>query len=264
MSCFRYLAEIIGKGGCYIKALQNHYGVKINTPNSVVAKDKPATANEPVTKVKISIAGPREKVAAARNTIKEIVKYFHSEVTHPGVIHLEMPVPNTMYNYIIGSKGSEIKHIQNSYKVSVHIPNANSVCQEVLIVGLPDNVAAAENHIIKLMEKVRAAKIAQEEARSRTTVDQFTPASRKAEPVEELNPEDAWMAEFAPRAGVVDIGSMLPAKYSTSSGTANGTSSIPAVKVISTPSEPIGLTPTPVSSETANKPSGVWSSPATF
>ena len=146
------MPDIIGKGGSCIKAIQTHTGVKINTPSGF-SKTTPSGETVVPSKVKISLAGPREKVTEARQLILDLTKYFHTPVTHPGVSHIEMDIPNSYFNFIIGPKGSEIKHIQSNYKVSVHIPNADSSNQSVLVVGDESNVAQAEKHIRKIVEK---------------------------------------------------------------------------------------------------------------
>lgn len=161
----RYLPDIIGKGGASIKAIQQHTGVKISTPSGYT---KTSPSGEVITpsKVKIILAGSKDKVALARSLILDLTKYFHTPVTHPGICHVELDVPSHYYNYIIGSKGSEIKHIQANYKVNVHIPNADSAIPNLLIVGEEANVLTAEKHIHRLIEKVdtQAAERAKAEA----------------------------------------------------------------------------------------------------
>jgi hypothetical protein len=116
-------------------------------------------------------------VSIARNLILEITRYYHTEITHPGIVHKEMEIDSKYFNFIIGTKGmqpsfslvalgtvvtvislnilgSEIKHIQANYKVSVHIPNEETHHEHLLIVGDPANVEGAERHILKLVEKV--------------------------------------------------------------------------------------------------------------
>jgi hypothetical protein len=131
--------------------------VKISVPNlpkTTLAPGEP----KPTTKVKIGLAGTKEKVALCRGLIKEITKFYHTEVTHPGIVHEELAIDKEYYNFIIGSKGSEIKNIQNSHKVQVHIPDATSVVQNVLVVGEPTAVANAKKHIEKLIERVNERK----------------------------------------------------------------------------------------------------------
>jgi hypothetical protein len=47
--------------------------------------------------------------------------YGHHELTHPGLAHKEMEIEEWRYRYLIGTKGSEMRHIQNNYKVKVSI-----------------------------------------------------------------------------------------------------------------------------------------------
>lgn len=161
----RYLPDIIGKAGASIKAIQQHTGVKISTPSGYT---KTSASGETIvpSKVKIVLAGPKDKVAIARSLILDLTKYFHTPVTHPGVVHAELEIPSNYFNYIIGSKGSEIKHIQANYKVAVYIPGAESAHENLLIVGEEAAVQNAEKHIHRLIEKVdtQAAERAKVEA----------------------------------------------------------------------------------------------------
>lgn len=149
----KFLPDIIGKGGASIKAIQQHTGVKISTPTGYT-RTSPSGETIVPSKVKIVLAGPKDKVALARNLILDLTKYFHTPVTHPGLVHIELDIPASYYNYIIGSKGSEIKHIQANYKVTVYIPGAESSHDHLLIVGEETAVQNAEKHIRRLMEKV--------------------------------------------------------------------------------------------------------------
>ena len=54
--------------------------------------------------VKVLIAGNKDKVQEAKDIITELTTYYHSDVTHPGQVHVEMDVNPSMYNNIIGSK----------------------------------------------------------------------------------------------------------------------------------------------------------------
>jgi malonyl CoA-acyl carrier protein transacylase len=103
-----------------------------------------------------------DKVQEAKNIITELTKFYHTSVTHPGQIHAEIFVPQTMYNYIIGARGSEIKQIQNNFKVSVYIPNVDSVTKSVVVVGEPEGVKAAEKHIHKIIDQANADREAAE------------------------------------------------------------------------------------------------------
>lgn len=166
---------MIGKGGACIKAIQDYYGVRLNVPVGVARDD--------ATMVKIGIAGSIDKVSAAKATIKEIAHYYHSAVTHPGVIHDELDdVPVASYNLIIGPKGSEIRHIQANFKVSVYIPNATSLCKELLVVGLEQNVQAAANYIRKIVNQ---------SAKDEAAASEAFWASAEPEPLHE-----GWMDQY--------------------------------------------------------------------
>lgn len=119
-------------------------------------------ARDHVLPVRVSIAGNVDKVQEAKNIITELTKYYHTSVTHPGQVHAEICVPQTMYNYIIGARGSEIKQIQNNFKVSVYIPNVDSVTKNVIVVGDPEGVKAAEKHIQKIIDQATADREAAE------------------------------------------------------------------------------------------------------
>eukprot|EP01034_Spumella_vulgaris_P021939 gene21940-28019_t len=170
-----------------------HTGVKITTPANTSKADGTAA-----TKIKINLAGPREKVTEARNLIKEITKYYHTSVTHPGVVHTEMDIPAHYYNYIIGSKGSEIKHIQANFKVNVYIPNAESNNTNVLIVGEPANVAGAEKHVLKLIEKVNA--IAEQKAAAEVVAEAYREANKAARAAQAAAPAGETAGKPAARA----------------------------------------------------------------
>jgi hypothetical protein len=132
--------------------------VRVNIPPNAGKDDK--------VNVRIGLAGEREQIAAAKDIIREITTYYHSDVTHPGLTHAALDIPSRMFNAIIGSRGSEIKHIQNNFKVAVHIPNPNSLTQMVIVVGRPSDVDSAVRYIQKITsqivtEEATAASVAQ-------------------------------------------------------------------------------------------------------
>merc|ERR1712190_556919 len=77
----------------------------------------------------------------------DIVYFRHHPITHPDVTHKEMEIEDWTYRFIIGPKGSEMRHIQNSFKVNVNIPRADYL----VIVGLPTDVERARKHIEKVI-----------------------------------------------------------------------------------------------------------------
>jgi len=139
-----------------IRAIQQNCGVIIKVPQT--------TNRDPTAvKIRLGVAGPKDCVHKAKDVIKEIVQFYHSSVTHPGITHLEMEdIPASFYSYIIGPKGSEIRHIQANFNVSVHIPNADSQIQNVLIVGEKSKIEKAQRYILKVIDQATANKAAAE------------------------------------------------------------------------------------------------------
>lgn len=246
----RHLPIIIGPKGSHIKAIEAHTGVKITTPTGF-GKTTVTQSGENVilpSKVKIGLAGSRDKLTIARNLILELIKYQHTTITHPNIIHIEMEIAPHYYNFIIGSKGSEIKHIQANYKVTVIIPNTESGHENLLILGEETNVLNAEKHILKVIDKAetqladRAKAEAEgialgDNAKAKYAANLNNPKYQKGgdgtnnnntttsgsnattnpkehdrKPrVEKEEPEEDWVKDFAPRQRVLPLGNMLPA-----------------------------------------------------
>lgn len=178
---YSYLSELIGKNGSCIRAMQDKTGVKISIPPNSDAK----------TKVRIGLAGTPEGIVEAKAIMGEIMTYFHSEVTHPGVSHQTMSVPERMYNMIIGSRGAEIKHIQNNFKVNVHIPNAESTIKDVLIVGQKTCVDGAVKYIEKIVSNLK-----EEEAKAVTIAETWNEQAT-AETTPEGEGDEPWMNQYS-------------------------------------------------------------------
>eukprot|EP01039_Chlorochromonas_danica_P003761 gene3761-4111_t len=240
----RYLPDIIGKGGATIRTLQKHTDVKITVPST----PKTPQPDGKISKVKIGLAGRKEKVSQARALIKDLTKYYHTPITHPGVVHDELELDSKYFNFIIGAKGSEIKNIQNTHKVSVHIPNADSANPNLVIVGSEQGVAAARKHIEKIIDRVDGVGATPTEtvvtpAAAVETPEVVTEQPEVVTPPAVIDPvpivpvstgsawgsntksrlplppqaedvpaaDEAWMSEFVPPSGGMDLSSMLPA-----------------------------------------------------
>eukprot|EP00930_Biecheleria_cincta_P064505 TRINITY_DN500_c0_g1_i2.p1 TRINITY_DN500_c0_g1~~TRINITY_DN500_c0_g1_i2.p1 ORF type:complete len:511 (+),score=180.38 TRINITY_DN500_c0_g1_i2:84-1535(+) len=136
--------DLIGKGGVIIKAMKTEFGVEVSIPE--VPKNAPAGK-----KFKVTLAGKKDNVEAAKEAINNIAMYGYDEHTHPGQTHEELDVPDWAYRFLIGKAGSELRHIQNNYKVKVNIPREHSACQAVVCVGEKINVERAKAYIDKLL-----------------------------------------------------------------------------------------------------------------
>lgn len=127
--------------------MQEKFGVRITVPpsNSKNANDL----------ISIGIAGDRENISRTKDVIRDIMAFYHSPITHPGYVHASLDIPSRFYNNIIGTRGSEIRHIQNNFKVAVHIPSSTTLNQTLLVVGENShNVDNAVRYIQKIVQQV--------------------------------------------------------------------------------------------------------------
>jgi len=136
--------DLIGSKGCIIQLIKKEAKVEVTIP----AVPKNAKDGQ---KFKVTLAGSKTAVALGKEIIKSIAMYGHHEITHPGQTHQEMEIEEWKWRYLIGSKGSEMRHIQNNYKVRVSIPREHSECQNVVVVGEPRDVDRASKYIEKMM-----------------------------------------------------------------------------------------------------------------
>jgi hypothetical protein len=147
----RFLSEIVGPGGRTIQALQSGLSVKITIPKTDWKPNSPQVGNTPPS-CKVGIAGDdKANIKQAKLVIQDIIKYHHHEITHPGIVHDEVHVPQEFFPCVIGPRGAEIKHIRGNFKVDVYMPNSDQ--ENALVVGQSENVAKAIGYIQRLMER---------------------------------------------------------------------------------------------------------------
>jgi len=183
------ISELIGKRGVIIKTIQDTFEVRLNFPDT---KNQPLdNYGRPKKKtVKVGIAGDKQNVAKAKQMMKEILKFHHHPVTHPGVTHIDLAVPPSLYSIVIGPRGQSIKHIQNSYDVKVHIPGEDSTQENILVVGAASDCNLAKKYIDKMIEKATAEP---EEEEYDPRGDESYDARYDDE-----GPHEAWMDQYAP------------------------------------------------------------------
>lgn len=172
------LHEVIGKGGAIIQAVQSKLGVKLSVPDT-------SKGNVGKKVVKVTVAGPKDGVAKAKEVVKSLVVHHYHALTHPGTTHCEVDVPEAMYSIVIGPRGSSIKHIQNSYLVKVHIPRDGDG-SAVTVIGSAGRVKQAKKHILSMVANANAEQEAQADW-----------GYGEAEP-EHHERHEAWMDQYAP------------------------------------------------------------------
>jgi len=168
--------DLIGSKGAVIQVIKKEAKVEIDIP--AVPKNGPAGK-----KYKVTLAGSKAAVALGKEIIESIVMYGHHPVTHPGLTHQEMEIEEWRYRYLIGSKGSEMRHIQNNYKVRVNIPRETSECQNVVIIGEPRDVERTVKYIEKVMYEA-------DQPRGRGAPE------KSADDGQDEGPEEDWMKAY--------------------------------------------------------------------
>merc|ERR1712050_488004 len=147
-----HFPNLIGQKGAIIMKLKQELNVEVTIPQGIT-KDSKGTWGKK--KYPLTIAGSAEKVEKAKEVINDIVYYYHHPITHEGTVHEELEIEEWLYKFLIGPKGSEMRHIQNSFKVSVNIPRDNyrdtGSNPNLLIVGEAGDVARAKKHIEKVI-----------------------------------------------------------------------------------------------------------------
>lgn len=151
----RFLAEIVGSGGKTIKAIQTALDIKLTIPKTEWSpKQMQIGTTEPACRIGIAGDVPAS-VKTAKQVIRDLCQYHHHEITHPGFVHQEINVPTEFFHCVIGTRGSEIKHIRGNYKVEVYMPSKESWCttENVLCVGNSNDVEKAIGYIKLLMDR---------------------------------------------------------------------------------------------------------------
>ena len=151
-----YFPDLIGKNGRIIKAIQDSVGARLNIP-------KIASGTASASRARVAITGPKQSVQVAKDIVYSIMQFYHHEITHPGMIHETVDIPEYNRSLIIGTKGSVIHHIQNNWGVNVVMPSDYSLNQNCLVVGAPDSVKAAKKYILKLLHEAEEEYNAQQE-----------------------------------------------------------------------------------------------------
>ena len=143
------LPELIGKDDAIVRKLEAEFGVEVKLPQ---AEAKRARKGKKAKLLKVTIAGPTEKVEGAKRVVQEILLHHHSELTHPGDTHIAVPVDPRHCSLIFGTGGSEIRHIQSRFKVSV-FRDVDEILDLVWVrlVGPEAGVERAAEHIAALL-----------------------------------------------------------------------------------------------------------------
>jgi rRNA processing protein Krr1/Pno1 len=172
----QHFHAIIGEKGVIIQAIKKEVKVEVSMPEA----PKNSTSSK---KYKVTLAGSREAVEKGKEVINSIVTYGYHPITHPDYTHKEVECEEWKYKYLIGTKGSEMRHIQNSFKVRVNIPRAGSENPNVIVFGDQMGVERAVKYIEKVLWNAEVPK-------GRGSADQADDAWG------EEGPEEDWMKAY--------------------------------------------------------------------
>lgn len=101
---------VVGKGAENIKAIQAEYSVNIQLPPRIGTSDV------------VTLSGPTEGVKMAKIAIKQLMETGISDCTHPDSSVRSVMVPNRRKWILIGTKGSNIRRIQETYECRITVP----------------------------------------------------------------------------------------------------------------------------------------------
>jgi len=101
---------VVGKGAENIKQIQAEYSVNIQLPPRVGTSDV------------VTLSGPTEGVKMAKIAIKQLMETGISDCTHPDSSVRSVMVPNRRKWILIGTKGSNIRRIQDQYQCRITVP----------------------------------------------------------------------------------------------------------------------------------------------
>jgi len=167
---------IIGEKGAVIQAIKKEAKCEVTMPEA----PKSSTSSK---KYKVTLAGSKEAVEKGKEIINSIVLYGYHPITHPDFTHQEVEVEEWKYKYLIGTKGSEMRHIQNSFKVRVSIPRPGSENQNVVVIGDQMGVERAVKYIEKVLWN---AEVPKGRGNSEAAVDTWG----------DEEPEEDWMKAY--------------------------------------------------------------------
>lgn len=145
-----YVPLIIGykgrglKGGETIRALQERCGVNIVMPTGPNPFKKP---------LYVKLLGSPAGVDKCKAAIKELMRYYHTDVAHPGIKHLELDINDAEHSIIIGKRGQTIRGIEGNTGAKINIPRPTSINSKVVITGTPSQIDAAKKQVDNALRK---------------------------------------------------------------------------------------------------------------
>merc|ERR1712232_46812 len=145
----------------------------------------------------VTIIGERNSVTKCHEAVRSILMHHHHESTHPGEQHDTIEVHAQARAAIIGKNGSELRHIQNNWRVRVYMHR-----ETVSIVGLANDVARSTAYVKRMLARNEGrflAETAKALVRQRLGNDAVDRWGISDEAVDHWGDEEAveeWMHEY--------------------------------------------------------------------
>jgi len=154
----QYHRTVMGAKGSKVQKITTDFNVQIKFPDKAVENgngeaavngDRPAGSQNI-----IKITGKQENCEAASRALLELVP-----------ITAEVSVPYEFHRFIIGTKGTGVREMMNTFDVNIRVPAQDDQSDVIKISGVPTNVEAAKEG---LAEKVAELEKEKEEKRQKS------------------------------------------------------------------------------------------------
>lgn len=129
-------SKIIGRKGAVINKIRANHGVQISFPRKEDEADNI-----------ITIQG----YEAAANAAKDEIMKIYNELNE--LVREVIKVDSRIHARLIGQRGRNIHKIMDEYKVEIKFPKQGENPDDITIIGTPDAVSEAKDHILNLEEE---------------------------------------------------------------------------------------------------------------
>jgi rRNA processing protein Krr1/Pno1 len=148
----KQIGRIAGKGGVYLKAIQDKSGASLQLPDRKSAQ--PGN--------KIIILGKQSEITNAKLALMELVRQGYCEYTHPGWITEEFDFNSDYLGRLIGPKGTKIQELSSQFDVKIDTPKRDpnnkdadqGSKQDIIVIkGTQSNIDRAKEAISELLSQ---------------------------------------------------------------------------------------------------------------
>jgi len=105
--------------------------------------------------IRITIAGSADKVDEAKGALEHLLRHGHHELTHPGVVHTRVVMPDWAHMDVQrwGLSTSDLRHIENNWGVVVRPPAPDQQLSEYSVIGFEPAVRDATAYLERISQR---------------------------------------------------------------------------------------------------------------